>query len=283
MSRFKGVGVRIVVLMAFVCSSLFSHAQLYSLTSSDYFIYFDSDSYEISSEQVDSLMKKIYEIGSTNIKEIYVEGHTDSFASDAYNAILASNRADAAVRALEQIGVPRRFIKTESFGESKLISEDQRTNRRAKIFFVYETDKKSKLDPPKFIVIKTIDKKTKRPIRASVGFDYKGQEMRFSSTGSSGVSEAFSMLGEELEVSASAFNYLSEYLVVPIEDIDKPNKELSFRRAKAINDYLVVSGVSQKRLTYKGMSNTRMKFKLPMSRAEEDQNKRVEIYTLKAI
>jgi outer membrane protein OmpA-like peptidoglycan-associated protein len=59
--------------------------------------------------------------------------------------------------------------------------------------------------------------------------------------------------------------------------------ELSFRRAKAINDYLLVSGIDQKRLTYKGMSNTRMKFKLPMSRAEEDQNKRVEVYTLKAI
>jgi len=61
------------------------------------------------------------------------------------------------------------------------------------------------------------------------------------------------------------------------------NMELSFKRAKAINDYLVVSGISQERLTYKGMSNTRMKFKYPASKQQEDQNKRVEIYTLKQI
>ena len=59
--------------------------------------------------------------------------------------------------------------------------------------------------------------------------------------------------------------------------------ELSFKRAKAINDYLVKSGIKQSRLTYVGKSNTRMKFKLPMNRAQEDQNKRVEIYTLKRI
>ena len=61
------------------------------------------------------------------------------------------------------------------------------------------------------------------------------------------------------------------------------NKELSYKRAKAINDYLVKSAVDQKRLTYVGMSNSRMKFKFPASKAQEDQNKRVEIYTLKEI
>jgi len=59
--------------------------------------------------------------------------------------------------------------------------------------------------------------------------------------------------------------------------------ELSYKRAKAINDYLVISGIDQKRLTYKGLGNSRMKFKLPKNKEEEDQNKRVEIYTLKEI
>ena len=101
-----------------------------------YEIYSEPNQAQRLLDLMDSLMLKIYAIGSTNIKEIYVEGHTDSFASDAYNVVLAANRADAAVKALEQIGVPSRFIKTESFGESKLISEEQSTNRRAKIFFV---------------------------------------------------------------------------------------------------------------------------------------------------
>lgn len=343
--------------------TLFGHslsAQLYSLTSEELYIYFDSDSYEIDGKQKAQLTSKILEIGGTNIKEIYVEGHTDSFATDEYNIVLANNRALRAAAVLEQIGVPARFIKMESFGESQIISEKHEANRRAKIFFVYETDIKSSLNPPKWIVIKTLDKKTKKPINASLGFDYKDLEMKFSSTGKSGISAAFSLLGEELDIMASAPNYLSTYFTIPPEDIDKPidtlvyilelpqvavtgkftfqniyfftdsdeirpestpelhkllaimqrekkayieiqghmnyplsrpmnsvqhryNMELSFKRAKAINDYLVVSGISQERLTYKGMSNTRMKFKYPASKQQEDQNKRVEIYTLKQI
>jgi outer membrane protein OmpA-like peptidoglycan-associated protein len=335
-------------------------AQMYALTSEDFFIYYDSDSYEIDAQQEAQLTSKILEIGGTNIKEIYVEGHTDSFATSEYNAILANNRALRAAAVLETIGVPSRFIKMESFGESQIISEKHEANRRVKIFFVYETDIKSSLNPPKWIVIKTIDKKTRKPITASLGFDYRDKEMKFSSTGRSGISAAYSMLGEELEVMASAPSYLSTYFTVPPEDIDKPvdtlvyllalpkviitgkftfqniyfftdsdemrpestpelqkllvilqrdnkayieiqghmnyplsrrmnsvqhryNMELSFKRAKAINDYLVVSGVSQERLTYKGMSNTRMKFNYPANKQQEDQNKRVEIYTLKQI
>lgn len=335
-------------------------AQMYSLTSEEFYIYFDTDSYHIDAQQQSQLTSEILKIGGTNIKEIYVEGHTDSFATNEYNAILANKRALQAAAVLEQMGVPSRFIKMESFGESQIVSEKHEANRRVKIFFVYETDIKSSLNPPKWIVIKTIDKKTRKPINASLGFDYKDKEMKFSTTGRSGTSPAYNMLGEELEVMASLPNYLSTYFTVPSGDIDKPvdtlvyilalpkviitgkftfqniyfytdsdemrpestpelhkllailqrskkayieiqghmnyplsrpmnsvqhryNMELSFKRAKAINDYLVVSGVSQERLTYKGMSNTRMKFNYPASKEQEDQNKRVEIYTLKQI
>lgn len=337
-----------------------SYAQLYSLTSTDFFIYFPSDSYIISTDQQLKLAKKIVAIGATNIKEIYVEGHTDSFANDEYNTLLAANRATAAVEVLKDIGVPARFIKMESFGESQLISEKQNQNRRAKIFFVYETDQKSALFPPKWVVIKTVDKKTQKPIKATVGFDYTGKEMKFSNIGYSGISPAFDLLSDEVTIIASATNYLSAYIKITPADLEKPidtlvfilelpkvqvtgkftfqniyfftdsdeirpesspelykllallkrekssfieiqghmnfpidrpsnsvqrrwNMELSYKRAKAINDYLVTSGVSQERLTYKGMSNFRMKHKLPTSRAQEDQNKRVEIYTLKEI
>lgn len=300
------------------------------------------------------------EIGGTNIKEIYIEGHTDSFATHRYNEILAAKRADAAVNAFAQIGVPKRFIKTKIFGESQLISTEHKNNRRVRVFFVYETDLKSKLSPPKFLVIKTVDKRSKKPIRASIGFDYADLEMKFSSIDKSGVSAVFDLLSEKLEIVVSAEGYLSEYFTLPQEDIDKPidtlvytielqrvkvtgkftfnniyfftdsdiirpesnmelykllavlkrnksafieiqghmnypidrpmnsmqhryNMELSFKRAKAINDFLVTSGIDQARLTYKGMSNTRMKFKLPINKAQEDQNKRVEIYTLKEV
>ncbi len=335
-----------------------SNAQLYSLTSLNFYVYFNSDSYVVEQDQKLRIRDKLLEIGSTNIKEIYVEGHTDSFASSGYNTILAENRAQATFCYLTSLGVPDRFIKKESFGESQLISREHRNNRRAKIFIVYETDYKSTLLPPKFIVIKTIDIKTKKPIKTQLGFDYKDLPMKFSSTASSGWSSAFSLESSDLNLTVSATNYLSEYFKLPPEDVDLPkdtlhytielkpvaitgkftfnsiffytdsdeikpestielhkllailqrnnnsyieiqghmnyptnrprnsiqdryNRELSFKRARAVNNYLVKSGVSQKRLTYKGMSNFRMKFPLPASKAQEDQNKRVEIYTLK--
>ena len=248
----------------------------------------------------------------------------------------------------------------ESFGESQLISELHKDNRRARLYIVYETDIRSSLDPPKFIVIKTIDKKTKKPIASSLGFDYTDKEMRFSATDATGVSPAFPLLSDKLVIVASADRFLSAYFTLPGGIIDEPvdtlfytlelskvavtgkftfnsiffftdsdkikpestpelhkllavlqrnqssyieiqghmnfpinrrnnsiqrkwNMELSYKRAKAINDYLVKSGVNQQRLTYKGMSNFRMKFPLPGSKQEEDQNKRVEVYTLKEI
>lgn len=350
------------MIVAVVASAVSSptYAQLYSLTSTDFFIYFDTDSYAVSAKQQQLLMDKIMAIGGTNIKEIYVEGHTDTFATDAYNETLARKRALATVAVLERIGVPARFIRMESFGESDVASELHHQNRRAKVFFVYETEYKSELRPAKWVVIKTIDKKTKKPVKASIGFEYEGQDMKFSSTGYSGVSSAFNLLAEKLTISASAPHYLSTYFTVSPADVDMPidtlvytlemtkvkvtgkftfqniyfftdsdeirpeskpelnkllailqrhsetyieiqghmnfpvdrptnsmqqrwNMELSYKRAKAINNYLVTSGIDQKKLTYVGMSNFRMKHKLPTNKEQEDQNKRVEIYTLKEI
>src|SRR6056300_1951553 len=138
---------------------LSSPAQLYNLTSSECIVYFDSDSYQLDKRSKEILFGKILEIGSTNVKEILVEGHTDSFATHSYNDVLAFNRALSVYNHLVDIGVPHKFIKTESFGESRLISENHGTNRRARIYFLHESDAKSVLNPPKYIKIKAVDAK----------------------------------------------------------------------------------------------------------------------------
>ncbi len=337
-----------------------SRSQLYELTGEDFYVYFDSDSYELTKKQQEVIKQKLIGIGTTNIKEIYIEGHTDSFASDKYNQVLAQHRAEATSAYLLRLGVPERFIKLESFGESQLISDNQQNNRRAKIYVVHETDLKSVVYPPKFIRVRTINSQTKKPIKANLGFGYKDKEMKFSSTDRYGYSPVLSLLSGDLEISASSDYYLSQYMKLPPGDVDKPvdtldyvlelvpvkitgkftfnsiyfftdsdsirpesttelhkllavlqrnnsayieiqghmnypidrprssvqdryNMELSYKRAKAVNDFLVRSGIDQERLTYRGMSNTRMKFPLPGSKAEEDQNKRVEVYTLKPL
>ena len=355
------ISIRLIIFfLVSTCINSFASAQLYSLSGTEFFVYFDSDSYSLTSKQEQKLKDKLFEIGPSQIKEIYIEGHTDSFASDDYNMTLAANRANSASDFLLELGVPQRFIKMESFGESQLISDIHKDNRRARLYIVYETDNRSSLDPPKFVVIKTIDKKTKKPISATLGFDYEDKEMRFGTTDAMGRSAAFPLLSDKLEIAASADRFLSAYFKLPDDIRDQPidtlfytielsrvavtgkftfnsiffftdsdeirpesapelhkllavlqrnqssfieiqghmnfpinrqnnsiqrkwNMELSYKRAKAINDYLVTSGIDQNRLTYKGMSNFRMKYPLPGSKEEEDQNKRVEVYTLKEI
>lgn len=61
------------------------------------------------------------------------------------------------------------------------------------------------------------------------------------------------------------------------------NHQLSYKRAKAIYNYLTKNGISSSRLTYKGMSNYKMIFKEPKNDAEADKNKRVEVWKLRII
>ncbi len=61
------------------------------------------------------------------------------------------------------------------------------------------------------------------------------------------------------------------------------NIHLSHRRAKAVYDYLVSNGIDRKRLSYRGMSNSKMIFPVPVNETQGDMNKRVEIWSLKII
>ncbi|WP_304421781.1 OmpA family protein, partial [Helicobacter japonicus] len=51
--------------------------------------------------------------------KVVLEGHTDSYGSDAYNYALGTKRANAVKNALTARGVNASQIKTVSYGESK--------------------------------------------------------------------------------------------------------------------------------------------------------------------
>ncbi|MDP4266027.1 MAG: OmpA family protein [Bacteroidota bacterium] len=55
------------------------------------------------------------------------------------------------------------------------------------------------------------------------------------------------------------------------------NQRLSVNRAKAVYDFLINKGIDKSRLTYKGYSNTRMIYPVPMNETQEQKNRRVEI------
>lgn len=81
-------------------------------------VLFDFDKYDIRQDMEDGLDKSAAALKSTGAK-VVLEGHTDSYGSDAYNYALGTKRANAVKNALTTRGVNASQIKTVSYGESK--------------------------------------------------------------------------------------------------------------------------------------------------------------------
>lgn len=99
-------------------------------------IYFDYDDFKIK-KKYQELIKITYELMQLNTQyTLRVEGHSDERGTTEYNLALGQKRAEAVVRAIEQLGVPRNRIDAISFGEEKPIavgstSKAWEKNRRA--------------------------------------------------------------------------------------------------------------------------------------------------------
>ncbi|MFT5479259.1 MAG: outer membrane protein OmpA-like peptidoglycan-associated protein [Bacteroidia bacterium] len=139
-------------------------------------IYFNSDQDELSGKDKQVIRKSILEIGSDQIREIHIEGHADSDASELYNIALSSRRASNAKRYLVEQGVRDKMIAFDAFGEAKPLSSKKAVNRRVEITFVYTTESfftDQTQDSPTnitsnikgFILIRTIDAVSKKNIQ----------------------------------------------------------------------------------------------------------------------
>ncbi|MCH5314132.1 MAG: OmpA family protein [Helicobacter sp.] len=81
-------------------------------------ILFDFDKYNIRSDMETRIEASATALKNTGAK-VVLEGHTDSYGSDAYNYALGTKRANAVKNALTTRGVNASQIKTVSYGESK--------------------------------------------------------------------------------------------------------------------------------------------------------------------
>ncbi|TLD96039.1 peptidoglycan-binding protein [Helicobacter jaachi] len=81
-------------------------------------VLFDFDKYDIRTDMEDRVEKSATALKNTGAK-VVLEGHTDSYGSDAYNYALGTKRANAVKNALTTRGVNASQIKTVSYGESK--------------------------------------------------------------------------------------------------------------------------------------------------------------------
>lgn len=83
-------------------------------------VLFDFDKYDIRQDMEDNIGKNAEALKSTGAK-VVLEGHTDSYGSDAYNFALGTKRANSVKQALITRGVNASQLQTVSYGESKPI------------------------------------------------------------------------------------------------------------------------------------------------------------------
>ena len=82
-------------------------------------IYFDTDRYNIDSEDATALRRQAeYMLQYTN-SQATVEGHADERGTRDYNLALGERRANAAKNYLVSLGVPTNRIRTVSYGEER--------------------------------------------------------------------------------------------------------------------------------------------------------------------
>jgi peptidoglycan-associated lipoprotein len=82
-------------------------------------IHFDFDSYVLSADARDTLKKNAEWMMSNPTAKVQVQGNCDERGSAEYNLALGENRAKAAARYLETLGVNANRLSTISFGKEK--------------------------------------------------------------------------------------------------------------------------------------------------------------------
>ncbi len=82
-------------------------------------IHFDFDSYVLSAEARDILKKNAEWMSANPTAKVQVQGNCDERGSAEYNLALGENRAKAAAKYLETLGVGKDKLSTISFGKEK--------------------------------------------------------------------------------------------------------------------------------------------------------------------
>jgi peptidoglycan-associated lipoprotein len=94
-------------------------------------IYFDFDSFEISSSAAQILSDHAAWLKENPTVSLTVAGHCDEAGSTEYNLALGERRARVVVNYLASLGLDRNRLRVVSYGEEMLASDKDNLNRRA--------------------------------------------------------------------------------------------------------------------------------------------------------
>lgn len=247
-----------------------------------------------------------FQTSQDSLLNISIEGHTDQIGSVAYNQNLSVQRANETYKYITDL-FGKLVTKRIAFGKSKLITTDttaneRQKNRRVEVIFYFK--QKQHNDP---ITITPIIDTVKEPLIEKPVYAPPRKIKDI-------LNDTAIQVGDTVELPYILFvGGLHDFLPISYPHLDElffsmkdnPNLEieiqghiccaagtddgidfstgrnnLSVARARAVYDFLTISGIDAKRVTYKGFGH---QFPLTKERNEQEKtrNRRVEIKILK--
>ncbi|MCB9250973.1 MAG: OmpA family protein [Flavobacteriales bacterium] len=185
-------------------------------------IYFKSNSDMVSQKAKGLIRKQLLEIGSQNIREIIIKGHTDSDANDSFNIMLSEKRVKSTRSFLLTQGVPSGMISSESYGESDPVSELKSMNRRVEITLVYDYNfqRTGQKDKRYYIKGYVYDFNTNNPLRANLVIEDKNLNV-FKQTDGNGLFGFNLKSSKSLKLTFSREGYLSHGILLDAVSFQK--------------------------------------------------------------
>lgn len=277
-----------------------------AIDSTKLVLHFPFNDYKPSFQSIAELNELLtnFHTSQDSLVAITIEGHTDQIGSVIYNQNLARLRVNATYQLITD-AFSKLVTKQIAYGKSKLITTDtgaieRQKNRRVEIIF-YSIKKE-----PIKASIQIIDT-TKEPIITKTAYTSPKKIKEI-------LNDTAIHIGDTVELSYILFIAgLHDFLPLSYPHLDElffamrdnPNLEieiqghiccaegigdaidfstgktnLSIARARAVYDFLVISGIDKNRITYKGFGH---QFPLTKERneVEKARNRRVEIKILK--
>lgn len=281
--------IRTLLLLGLVFAALVGKAQTSTLQ-----IYFDFNSFDLdagSRNKIDSLLN------ADSVITVSLSGHCDSIGNNEYNDRLALKRATN-VKNYFAIKSPEvKITAINAFGKRKPVAsnEDEQSralNRRVEIDYTVEKKENSevvaKVDSMPPVTYTESDDRRMTSFKSDLQNTPIGETMRLPNlnfyggrhvllpTATETLEKLVSALKENPKLEIEIQGYICCVDVGDGVDMDTRTRDLSVNRAKAIYDYLILRGIDEKRLSYKGYG-AQNKLVVERNEADMSMNRRVEV------
>lgn len=205
-----------------------------------------------------------------NLTVLKVEGFCDWVGNNQYNTELSDKRIQAVLSYLSgKVKIDKSF-KKESFGKQFKQNEIQDLNRRVDVYFsdVVKVDDSTKI----------LDKELHS---AKVGEKINLRNLNFNGGTAVFKSHSYPVLKDLLQTMKSNPNLKIEIQGHICCYTESNDHDVSGKRALAVYNYLIKSGIDKKRLKYKSFGGSKPIYAIPEQNEEEREvNRRVEILIL---